>query len=239
MARTLFLLLIVTSLIGCHSKPAPRPLQERLADAHGEDSYRRQTSLGADIHVEMDDGKVFDARITYDLKAGRCRMQLADNTILVWDGQRAWVSPPTAEPKDPKYHLTHWPFLITLPFHGKDPGTTFSGAEPMELAGAKYDTVKMTRPDGAWYRFFVDAESQWAKGLAYQTKQMERPAAITFYDFDRWEGMTLPREWKFWQWNPEVGLFGKPLGRARVYNIEFVTPKKDAFTPPPGARAID
>lgn len=239
MGRLPLLLLVALTLAGCHTKKAPPPLQERLVDEHGEDSYRRQDALGADIHVAMEDGQVFDARITYDLRNGRCRMQLPDNSIRVWDGQRAWVSPPTAQPKDPKYHLTHWPFMITLPFHVRDPGTTVSPTEPMDLAGATYDTVKMTRPDGSWYRLYVDKDPAWLKAVAYQTPRMDRPAAVTYYDFSRWEGITLSREWKFWQWHPDSGIFGKPLGRARVYNVEFVIPRKDAFTPPAGARAID
>jgi hypothetical protein len=62
------------------------------------------------------------------------------------------------------------------------------------------------------------------------------PRAITFYNFENLEGVRMATEWKFWRWNAEVGIYDKPVGSGRVYNLEFIAPKAGAFDRPADAR---
>lgn len=52
-----------------------------------------------------------------------------------------------------------------------------------------------------------------------------------------WRGAQISSEWKFWRYHKEQGMYGLPVGGARLLNMEFVVPKKDVFDKPVGARA--
>jgi hypothetical protein len=62
--------------------------------------------------------------------------------------------------------------------------------------------------------------------------------AITFYDFKVVEGVRLAQIWRFWRWSSKEGIYGKPIGEARVYNLDFVVPKAGAFTRPRNGRQM-
>ena len=94
--RIFLSLIICSSALGCHSGPKPAPsFAEQVSNAHGYDSWKSQAALVGDVHVQFENGATFDAHFTYDVKQNRVRMLLPDETILVFDGQNAWVSPST------------------------------------------------------------------------------------------------------------------------------------------------
>jgi hypothetical protein len=246
--RQLPVLVLVTLLAGCHSPKPSRPLVERIGLAHGADLFQRQDGMAGDIHLAFTDGTAFDAHFTCDLKTGRARMQLADESILVFDGRDAWVHPSTAPVKDARHHLLFWPFMITLPLRlgTLDAQVLESGPTPL---GADYDALALTCGPGTGdragdrYLICADRQSHLVKAIACilargrPPEEASRDAfAITLYNYGQREGMLLAQDWKIWKYSAAEGLHGLPIGEARVYNIEFVRPRPQLFTPPAGAQ---
>ncbi len=244
-------LLFVLMLVGCHSAPAAKPLEQRIADAHGWDKYKAQAALSGDVHVAFKDGSQFDAHFIHDLKTGKTRMQMADESVLVLDGKRVWVWPVNSSVKDPRYNLTTWPFLITLPMRLQSQGAMLSQPTTRQWAGAEYDSLTLSFPTGAgdrandWFILYADKETHLLKAVGYVITRGRSAAVsekgaigLTFYNLKQRENVLFAQDWKIWRYNKDEGFFGLPLGEARVYNIEFISPKPDTFIPPAGAREV-
>src|SRR3954453_21763186 len=101
---TAILALLVGGCGGCRHHAEPE-LVEKLFINIGRENWALEPAMGLDIHIETVGRPNFDARITQDVKSNRVRMQLADDTILVFDGSAAWVSPPTAKVEEARHLL--------------------------------------------------------------------------------------------------------------------------------------
>jgi hypothetical protein len=241
---------LLTVMLGCARTPKPTPpLWQQISEAHDVDSWRKHTALSGDIHIEFVGRPAFDARFIYDIKTGRVRMQLADDTILVFDGTNAWVSPASSTYKDARFALRTWTHFIALPFKLDDKSIQWSPRETKTLAGREYDSARITfaanSVDAAddWFILYADKTTHRIDAVAYivsygrsAQEAAEHPQAITFYDFKNIDGSEISLTWRFWQWNKDEGIFGQPIGSARIYNLDFTTPKSNAFARPKDAR---
>ena len=243
-------LLICCIAMGCARTPKPTPpLWEQISEAHDSEAFRKHTALSGDIHIDFVGRPAFDARFIYEIKTGRTRMQLADDTILVFDGHDAWVAPASSTFTDARFALRTWTHFIMLPFKLDDKSIRWEPTETRALAGRQYDSARISFPSGSvdapddWYILYADKVTHRLNGVAYIVsygrsvqEAADHPQAITFYDFKNTDGSEIPLAWRFWQWNKEEGIFGQPLGSARIYNLDFMTPKTNAFARPNDSR---
>jgi len=235
---------------GCRSGPGVEPpLDRRIANAHDIVEWNRYRALRGDVHVHFEGSAAFDATFTYDIATGRVRMQTADDSILVFDGRQAWVSPANAATQRARYHLLTWPFFITAPFRLSQPGASLGPASMRPLGQQDLLSANLTfAPGGAapphdWYVLYVEPSTGLLRGIAYRatyggsaSPAAPQPQAVTFYSYENVEGVRIPGEWRFWKWNETVGIYDKPIGVGRVYNLQFIAPRADAFQRPPDAR---
>ena len=240
-------LLFLLPLAGCHSQPATRTLLEKIDEVHGLAYWKDNPALGGDLHIEVEGRPPLDLRFTYDIKTGRTRMQLADDTILVWDGQKAWVSPASSPAQRARFTLRTWPFFVALPFMLRDGTITEERDRP--LGGENIPSFRLMRSAAVsdtpedWHIVYADPQTHLLRGVTYITsfgrskEEAEKNAhAITCYNYKNFDGVRIAQEWRLWNWNPQVGLAGMPVGTARIYNLEFISPKPNAFVKPPDAR---
>lgn len=247
--RIALALQLLASLAGCHSGPkAPKPLLQMIEEAHGLANWKDNAALAGDLHIEVENRPPLDLRFTYELKTGRTRMQLADNTILVWDGQKAWVSPASSETQRARFTLRTWPFFVALPFLLRE-GTTIADEANRSLAGEEVPSFRMTRAASVsdtpadWHIVYTDPQTHLLRGVVYATtygrtltEAEKNLHAITYYRYTNSDGVRIAQEWRLWNWNAQAGLIGMPIGTARVYNLEFLRPKPNAFVKPADAR---
>ena len=248
---TLLPAIFALCLAGCHSVTAVKPLDVRIYDAHGWDKYNEGQALAGDIHIAFKDGSQFDARFVHEMKSGRTRMQLADESVLVFDGQSTWVWPANSTVKDPRYNLTTWPFLVTLPMRLHSAGATLSEPTTRKWAGMDYDTLTLSFSPNAgdrsndWFVVYADKESHLVKAVGYVITSgrslivaEKETVGLTLYNFKQHGKVLFAEDWKIWRYNKEEGFFGLPLGDARVYNLEFYEAGAKTFAPPEGARKV-
>lgn len=246
----------ITVAAGCASaKKEPPSFGQRIAKAHGYTWWKgKHDALAADVHLTILDenpdlNRFFDAHFTYDCSTGKTRMQLADNTIIVWDGQKAWVSPATSKVQKAKFMVRTWPFMVAAPVRLNEPTLIAGPVEKRPFAGQQCPTAKLTFAPGAdhgaedWCIAYADPKTYRLLSLAYALKGgkgvdgfSDDALAVTYYGVRMADGVTFSTEWRIWKWNKDVGIYGKPIAEGRVYNIEFVYPKKTDFDRPEGAR---
>lgn len=232
---------------GCARTARPAPsLAAQVAEAHGVDALGSSTAISAAVHLELNQAPVrfFDARLTHDLRQGRTRMLLPDDSILVWDGSQAWISPASSRIRHVRQTLQIWPFLVTLPFRLTDPAVRLSEPVPTTMAGADYLLTELTLPGHDPLSLYIDPQSRRIRHLILPARDasqvhpsLDKPLAISFYNFQSVDGVHIPETWRLWAWTREGGIQGGPVGEIRVYNVGFPEPTPQQFSPPPHARA--
>ena len=232
-----------------HLSSSTNQFAEKIQTAHNHAIWKLKAAIYADIQIDFGGQRVLEGAMIFDTPVGHVRMELADGTTLVFDGQEAWVSPADSPFDDARFHLLTWPYFLAAPFKIQDPGTNLINQEPMTLADHSLPTAKLSFDQGVgdspddWYILYRDPINRLV-ALAYivtyfptTVEQAEKePHMITYEDFRKIDGVILPHYWQFWMWDPEKGNIGQPLGEARLSNIRFINPKPNNFEKPNNAR---
>lgn len=235
--------------------PATRPaaaedLARRIENAHGLDAWRARTAVAADLVVRFGESIVLEGSMLYDRHRGVARIETAAGQTLVFDGERAWVSPASADVPMARFHLLTWPYFLAVPFKLRDPGTRLGGPARRWLGDRACETVRLTFESGTgdspddWYVVYADPVSKRLVAMAYIVtygpttveQAQKEPHAIVYGDFQTVDGVTLARRWVFKAWDEVRGPHGEPIGDATLSRVRFVEPEADAFVKPPDAR---
>lgn len=235
---------------------APEEVDEQAAAfagpieaAHGLDAWRAQEAVAADVTVTFGGSTALDGRMTFTPDMGRARLDLADGTVVVWDGQGAWVSPESAEMQGARFHVLTWPYFLAAPMKLRDPGTHLEPLGTKELEGKSYDAARLTFGEGVgdspddWYVVYRHPETNRVAAMGYivtygtPLEQAEaEPHAIVYDDYRQVDGVAVPTTWSFRLWSEEQGVHGDPIGSATLDNVRFVTPEPGTFERPADAR---
>ena len=179
----------------------------------------------------------------------RVKAFMADGTVLIFDGESAWVSPQSSGVRRARFHLLTWPWFFTVPFKLIDPGSRLAALGQRKLQGKTYLAANQTfekntgdTPDD-WYIHYRDPENNRLAATAYIVTYgksieaaEEEPHAILYDSFVNIDGVTFSTSWTFWLWSEENGIYGVPLFKAEVSNIEFVPLQPGLFEKPSDAR---
>lgn len=248
MTRLLPFLLLLLSAGGCATAPAEPSgdLAAEVAEFHGVDAWRGKKAVRTKIHLVFGDKLNLKGELLYAPHANKVRLELEDGTLLVFDGERAWMKP---EFPRARFHLLTWPYFLAAPFKLGDPGTRleevgqhvlFPGTAPQRVAHLTFGVGIGDTPDD-WYDVYVSPEGRlnalgyivtYGKDMAAAEKA---PHACVYDSFHEHEGVLLALSYRFYDWNREEGVTGGPIGLVDLMNLRYVTPKAGEFTKPPGA----
>lgn len=217
--------------------------------AHGAKAWSGKPALRTDIHIEFGGNEFLSGTMTFDTTSGLSRLELKDETVLVFDGARAWISPAASELTGARFHLLTWPYFLAAPFKLADPGTHLESKEFRRLGLQFHESAKLTFDSGVgdtpddWYLLFVDSITKRLAGMAYivtygtSPEDAEKePHVIVFDGYRTIAGVTLSTAWTFHDWDPDSPTLGEPIGRVRLSNLEFIVPEEDIFKRPVNAR---
>lgn len=240
------------------SRPATQPDRDspsrsdafarRIEHAHGIDSWQEQTAVAADIVIHFGGADMFDGSMLYDHHSGRVRMEMEDGTVMVFDGEKAWITPEREMTPGPRFHLLTWPYFLAAPFKLRDPGASLTLKASKQLLGEDFDTAQLTFAPGTgdtpddWYVVYADPQTQRLKAMAYivtygtPEEEAEKEPHVAVYEGEREiDGVHLSARWMFYHWNEEQGAHGEPIGEVKLSNIRFVDPEPGRFEKPSGA----
>jgi hypothetical protein len=223
---------------------------ETVEHAHGRDRWYAQPAIETTLRVEFGGHQILEGRMLTDTPVGHTRFELADGSVLVWDGGAAWIAPADSSFQNTRFHVLTWPYFLAAPMKLRDPGShleslgrrPFRDGQSLETARMTFDPGVGDTPDD-WYVLYR-AENGRLAAMAYivtfgkGVEAAERePHAIVYDDWVEVEGVSISTRWTFFAWSEERGIYGDPIGHVALDDPRFVTPDAGAFDPPPGARA--
>lgn len=225
-------------------------LAARIEKAHGIRAWHAGECVAADIDLHFDPDIELRGEMLYDHHGGRVRMDLADGTTLVFDGERAWVSPASSQMPMARFHLLTWPYFLAVPFKLRDPGAQIADYGRLSIDGEAHAALRLTfeadigdSPDD-WYILYADPATDRLVAMSYivtyggtSVDEAERePHAIVYQDFVTVDGVTLSTTWPFFLWSRQAGPYGDPIGRVKLSNLRFVSLDERDFSRPSDAR---
>jgi len=246
-------LLLVLAGSGCRRAEPPRepaspaPAADAgfagpIERAHGLEAWRAQPAFEAGLTVQFGGRPMIEGRMLFATDLGASRLDLADGTVAVFDGSRAWVSPASSGFEAARFHALTWPYFVAVPMKLRDPGTHLEPLGERRLQGEAFEAARLTFDPGTgdspedWYVLYRDPESGHLRALAYivtygrsAAAAAAEPHAITYHDFVEVEGVEVATTWKFWSWSEAEGIVGEPMGEATLTDPRFVRPELGAF----------
>ena len=217
-----------------------------LERAHGLNAWKRHDALSAQILVEFGGKPAVDGILTFTTDGTKSRLDLTGGTQLVFDGERAWIAPDSADFKMARFHLLTWPYFLAVPFKLRDGGVRIGwmGDQPLG-EGKHYPALRLTFAAGTgdaprdWYILYREPQTDRLKAMAYivtygkaASDRPEDPHAIVYDEYQTIDGVTIPTRWTFRDWVPGNGVSGDPVGRGTLKNPKFITPPPGFFAKP-------
>ncbi|MEM9753378.1 MAG: hypothetical protein AAF916_08325 [Planctomycetota bacterium] len=239
---------------GDATKANANPLVAGIESAHNKPAYDAMGAAGKIVQAEFDvdfgGGDLMAGTMWFDTQVGKVRMELDNDTVVVFDGTACWVSADAPEiGKGYRFHALTWPYFLAAPFKLSDPGVTHTEMSDVPLtATTSTDATRMTFGDGVgdapddWYIVFPNPDEGSLAALAYivtydmAAAYAEAKPSIVFYTGPVNEGgAVFATELIFHFWDEAQGVQGEPKGKMAVSRVQFVDPPADAFTKFEGA----
>lgn len=253
LATLVALPLLALFTLGCSStSPFHRQFAQKVEAAHNADAWRAGDVLRTDITVAFSGGVPVDGTLYMETSGDeRVRLELKDGSMLVWDGQDAWLSPADSTFEGGRFHVLTWSYFIALPYKLRDPGTRLTDDGTVTLEGRTLDSGYLAfgpdvgdSPDD-WYRVLIDHTGMvHAAGYIVTFGKTDDPAAmpssiVIYEDHRPVAGVPLPHKWRFYHWSRDKGIDGEPKGHVTLANAAFVPMNEAWFNEPDNARRLD
>lgn len=181
------------------------------------------------------------------------RVDLKNRKVLIegkgyrlgYNGDEVWVENPKALGTPAEFYYATPYYFSLVPFVFADPGTLFEDLGIVKLGDQQYHAIKVTYESGTgdtpedYYILYLDPESYTVQVMTYivsfpafrQGKAVSElePHVIVYKDFQEVEGLKMPHEFEFYNWNAETGdLMEEPRGGAVFSELKLL---KTAFPP--------
>lgn len=223
---------------------------QHIEAASNRAEYRRHDALAADLHLRFGGRDRIVGRMIVETRGDRSRFELIDGGVMVFDGNHAYAAPPalTDRLKKVRFEVLTWPYFLELPFKLRDPGTQLKSLGVLQSDERRMPAARLSfganvgdTPDD-WYVLYRDSETNLLHSAGYivtygQSVEQgeEEPHAIVYADYVDVDGVKVAADWKFYLWTQERGIFGEPIGTAKLSNFAFVDISEGMFEAPDGA----
>ena len=156
------------------------------------------------------------------------RVDLKNRKVLIegtgyrlgYNGDEVWVENPKALGTPAEFYYATPYYFSLVPFVFADPGTRFEDLGIAELGNQQYHSIRVTYESGTgdtpedYYILYLDPESYTVRVMTYivsfpafrQGKAVSElePHVIVYKDFQDVEGLKMPHEFEFYNWNEET-----------------------------------
>ena len=197
-----------TSRPAVQTTPAGMGVARRIEAAHGKHAWTEKEAVACDITVTFGGAEMLNGSMTYETGAGRVRIETVGGATLVFDGERAWVSPSAAQVPMIRFQLLTWPYFLAAPFKLRDPGTYLAPHGRRPLDGVTHVTALLTFDAGTgdspddWYVIYQDPATDRLAAVAYIVtygttvdEAQKEPHALVYEDYRTIDGVALATRW--------------------------------------------
>lgn len=236
-----------------NANQAPKSMfVKQLETAHAVDKFYKNEAIAFDINLTWGGEPRLKGRITSMTNSTKVKMEKADGSTIIYDGNDVYFSPDTADAGGARFAIFTWQYFVMAPFKYSDPGTNWEDMGKMKVSNDQVcEAAKLTFNSGVgdapddWYIAFRNPETNLTDGMAYivtggkksQEEAEKRISAVTYHDYEVVNGVPIPMNMKFWYFDMEKGLQNQK-GAATVSNIEFLTEEKANFEVPKNSKPV-
>lgn len=205
---------------------------QSIEKAHNKEDFMKQNIVSFDFLLNFGGQQRMDSKITMRTNSSKIKIENSDGSTLLFDGEKVFISPATAEMPSARFAIFTWPYFAAMPFKLTDPGTQWSDMKQTE--NNEYTRAKLTFEENTgdtaedWYIAFSDTKTNLLSYVAYIVtfdksieKAEEEPHAIVYKNYEVIDGVPISNRWEFYNWTEEKGLFGDAIGDATLTNIQF------------------
>lgn len=227
------------------------PVVEELETSHNVKNFQERAAIAFDIELYFRGKKRLEGRIFSSTNSDRIRLDRTDGVQVIFDGEKVVMSPANTEYQGARFGIFTWQYFFMAPFKLSDPGTKWEALSGQTINGVEYSRGKLTFDSGVgdapddWYIAYKNKTTGLMDILAYivtysksQEKAEEEPHAISYHQYEPVDGIPIAKEWKFWLWTEEKGIFDQ-LGEAKITNVEFLDDITNVFELPKDYVQVD
>lgn len=170
---------------------------------------------------------------------------------FAWDGEKAWISPPSVKRVSPRFWAATGYYFEQIPFVLADPGVSYEALPDEELDGVAHLMVKASfgagvgDAPGDTYTLYVNQESGLVDAIRYTVtygrtpeQAKNRPETLFYYkDYVTVDGLTVPT--KFEGFGFADGKKGKFKNEAWADEISFRRPFDESQLAMPDDARVD
>ncbi|MEM8962800.1 MAG: hypothetical protein AAGD38_15050 [Acidobacteriota bacterium] len=251
MTRFRFLLALAAILLVASPTLGDDAFAGAIETAHAADTWQSKAAFETQIKVTFGGNTMVHGTMLMTPDMAKVRFDLVDGTVLVFDGEEAYVSPADSAFQGARFHVLTWPYFVAAPYKLRDPGTQLEDQGRMPFAaGRALPAAKLTFGEGVgdspddWYIVYRNPGNDSLAGLAYivtygptTTEQAEaEPHMVIYQNLEPVDGVPVPTVWSFHDWSADSGSVGDVIGEVELNAMRFVEPAPDAFVPPKDAR---
>lgn len=208
----------------------------RMERVQGGIPWQQRPAVQFKIELTIAGGRPSTSTVLLERSTGRVRMEHADGTVLIFDGQATWSSTQEAATPGSRRLALRVPFLFMAPLRLREQDLTVTAGEMQAIGLTRFKTLHaIYKPEsprrlGEGYTVFEDPSQFRAGAVAYDTPNGSKHL-VRFDAFDTVEGVMHPTKWTFWNISAVGGIEGESTGSAAISDVSFPTPAEDAFKP--------
>ncbi|MDT0293933.1 DUF6503 family protein [Mesonia ostreae] len=216
-----------------------------IQSAHQTSNFKSQEAIQFKLNLKFGGKQRMNAKITMLTNSSKIRIEKEDGTILMYDNEKAFLFPKENNYDGARFDMFTWTYFFALPFKLTDRGTNWQDLKENELNETQYETAKLTFGDNIgdapddWYVIYSDKQTKLMKAAAYivtfgkdTATAEENPHAIVYDNYFSVNGVAFAKEWFFYNWSEEKGIYGDPIGSGEISNVKFIIAKEDFFIAP-------
>lgn len=221
-----------------------------IEQAHNKADWEQKDAVSFDITLTMGGNEILDGTLTSLTNTNGIRLERKNNTSLIYDGDKVYISPENAGDARARFDMFTWQYFFSLPFKLTDPGTNWELLEPQVVKGEAFNRAKLSfdpkvgdSPDD-WYIIYQEPNSKLLYAAAYivtlgkEVDEAEKdPHAIVYHDYQLYDGIPVATRWTFHNWSEENGIEDQ-IGEAVIRNIEFKDVTETLFQKPEDSKEV-
>lgn len=246
---TIMMSCIVVLMTTSSGQDMPMELQKAFEAHGGLDTWNAKNTLNYRIESSSGSRKNVE-EYTINLKNRHERIK-GSNYEMGFDGKQYWqlLKEEGIDEKNPRFFTNLQFYFFAMPFVVADPGVRYESLGIKEIGEEQYYGVKISFDPGTGeapddqYLLFLDKNSYQLKILLYSVtyfdkNRAERYSARYYKDWQKVDGIWVPKEVVRHDWDSENERLGEEKGIVRFPFVEFELsePDEGIFTPPEQAK---
>ncbi|QSS97597.1 DUF6503 family protein [Psychroflexus sp. ALD_RP9] len=227
-------------------------LIKNIQHSHNVDAFKNHEAVQFNIKLQLGQKKQLDAKISMTTNSSKVVLETSKGVSIYYNQGQFHQFPSSANYKSARFDVLTWSYFFAMPFKLDDEGTKWQNLDDKLFQEEVYNSAKLSfepqigdAPDD-WYVVYANPKTHLLKAAAYivtfnqSTHEAEKkPHAIVYNNYFSLDKVPFASQWKFYNWSSENGIYGKPIGKASIRNLKFISANHSVFNIPEQTKLIN